>query len=162
MTILSLVAAVDQAFGLGRHNQLLCHLPADLKYFKELTWGKPIIMGRKTFESIGRALPGRRNVVLSHQPGHAPDVEYAESLTDALHLVADAQEAMVIGGAQVFTQVLSMGLAKHIYLTQIQHTFEADVFFPLIDDTWQCVSRIYRPADDKNPYDLYFCQYEKI
>lgn len=160
MTVVSLVAAVDLNLGLGNHKQLLCHLPADLKYFKELTWGKPIIMGRKTFESIGRALPGRRNIILSHQSHHDPRVEYVDSLSKALHLVADAPEAMVIGGAQVFGE--AMPLAQYIYLTQIQHAFEADVFFPKMDDKWQCTAKTYRPADEKNPYDIYFCQYEKI
>ena len=98
----SLVAAIDENYGLGNNNQLLCHLPADLKHFKQITMGKPMIMGKKTYQSIGKPLPGRRNIVLTTQPTHIEGVELACSMQDALELVNESPEVMVIGGAVIF------------------------------------------------------------
>lgn len=161
MTQFSMVAAVDENNGLGKSNQLLCHLPADLKYFKEITMGKPIIMGKNTFSSIGRPLPGRRNIVLTSQPLIIEGVEIVHSLEEALKLVGNDNEAMVIGGAVIFTQFLP--LAKQIYLTVIHHHFEADVYFPQLDKhQWECVASQFRQHDDKNLYDMTFYQYKRI
>ena len=157
---ISLIAAVDEAFGLGRNNALLCHLPADLQHFKSITMGKPNIMGRKTFDSIGRALPGRKNIVLSRQGFKIDDVYVVDTLEKGLLLAEPYPEVMMIGGAGIFEQVI--GLAQHIYLTQIHARFDADVFFPQLDEaTWCCSERIERVPDQKNPYAITFLQYQK-
>ncbi|HBI22071.1 MAG TPA: dihydrofolate reductase [Legionella sp.] len=159
--MISLIAAVDENRGMGKNNQLLCHLPADLKYFKQHTLGKPIIMGRKTFDSIGRALPGRLNIVLSQQKQSIVGVTVVDSLQEALHLAQPAPEIMVIGGANVFEQALP--LTQRIYLTMIHHPFDADVFFPELDASiWRLGIQDHREHDEKNPYDMTFCQYERI
>ena len=158
--MISLIAAVDQNWGMGKNNRLLCHLPADLKYFKQHTLGKPIIMGRKTYDSIGRALPGRLNIVLSRQKRPIADVTVVESLQEAFQLAQDAPETMVIGGANVFEQALP--LTQRIYLTMIHHLFEADVFFPKLDASiWRLSLQSERERDENNPYDMTFHQYER-
>lgn len=160
MTIISLIAAVDKNHGLGKGNKLLCHLPADLKHFKEKTVGKPIIMGRKTYESIGRPLPDRLNIVVSKYTIDIPGVTMAHSLEEALTLTKANSEVMIIGGASIFEQALLV--ADRIYLTLIHEQFDADVFFPKFDKTiWQCREAIDRAHDEKNPYDLTFYEYER-
>jgi len=160
--ILSLIAAVSQNFGLGKNNQLLCHLPADLAYFKSITMHKPIIMGHKTFASIGKPLPGRLNIVLSHQPQlYVSGVSVFNSLSAALQQVSDVEEVMIIGGAQLFS--IALPYAQKIYLTHIHHEFDADVFFPtLLATQWHCVHKVLRQHDKNNAYDLTFCHYVKI
>lgn len=159
MTIISLVAAVDQQYGLGKNNQLLCHLPADLQHFKALTIDHSVIMGRKTFASIGKPLPYRRNIVLSRNNQRILGVEIKSSLEAALDATSTENEVMIIGGADVYQQALP--LASRIYLTIIEHTFDADRFFPTIDKThWQCIEEIARVADEKNPYSIRFCCFE--
>ena len=161
MTIISLIAAIDENRGLGKSNQLLCHLPADLKHFKELTWGKPIIMGRKTHESIGKVLPGRLNIVLSTQAMVLNGVTVTHSLDEAIALVNDMPEAMIIGGANLFTQALP--IADKVYLTLIHARFDADVFFPELDEKiWHRKESIEQPCDEKNHFNMTFCSYERI
>lgn len=162
MTIISLVAAVDEANGLGKNNQLLCHLPADLQYFKRLTTGKPVIMGRKTWESIGRPLPDRINIVLSqHHNIDNTSVILVRTLEKALEQAGNREEIMIIGGSMVYADALS--IANRVYLTQIHHIFDADVFFPqLADNEWQLVSKETRKRDEKNQFDLSFCIYESL
>lgn len=161
MTMISIIAAVDEQLGIGFNNQLLCHLPADLKHFKELTMGKPIIMGRKTFESIGKPLPGRLNIVLSQQQWVCEGVMIFPSLNEALQYVKSAPEIMVIGGAALFEQALP--LAQRIYLTVIHHYFLADVFFPSIDfKHWIEYSKQTVGCDEKNPFDMTFYRYERV
>jgi len=158
MTKISLIAAVDENRGLGKDNKLLCHLPADLQHFKSITMGKPIIMGYKTFQSIGKPLPGRLNIVLSRQKREIDGVQVVSSLDTALELADNASEIMIIGGSDLFQQ--SINKADMIYLTQIHHTFEADVYFPQIDEsTWDCISSHYRSCDDKNQFDMTFYHY---
>lgn len=160
MTILSLIAAIDENRGLGKENKLLCHLPADLKHFRNLTLGKPVIMGRKTHLSIGQALPGRLNIVLSKHVAEMANVTVVASLQQAIALTTDQPEVMIIGGANVFEQALP--LAHRIYLTLIHNTFDADTFFPELDkDIWKCEETIDRKRDDKNSYDLTFYRYER-
>lgn len=160
MSIISLVAAIDEANGLGQNNQLLCHLPADLQHFKQITMGKPIIMGRKTYESIGRPLPGRSNIVLSQQLLSIPGVIIVPSLDQALKQLASLPEVMIIGGAQLFAQ--SMDKANRLYLTKIHHQFTADTFFPAIDKTlWECSKERFQAHDEQNKFDMTFCVYEK-
>lgn len=160
MPIISLIAAVDEQGGLGQNNKLLCHLPADLKHFKELTIGKPIIMGRKTFLSIGKILPGRLNIILSRILEPMEGAVIASSLAEALNITKDAHEIMVIGGADIFKQTLPQ--AQQIYLTIIHHQFSPDVFFPSLDtEVWVCKEAKQLPKDEKNPYDLTFYRYER-
>jgi dihydrofolate reductase len=155
---ISLIAALAHNRVIGKGNQLPWHMPADLQYFKRVTMGKPIVMGRKSYASIGRPLPGRRNIVITQQVGYqAPGCDVVHSLAEAIHLVeqSSASEAMVIGGAQIFTQAMSQ--ATRLYLTYIDADIEGDVFFPEFDiQQWHEVSREAHAADAKNPYDYTF------
>lgn len=138
---LSIIAAMSENYVIGKENQLPWHLPADLKHFKNITWGKPILMGRKTYESIGKPLPGRRNIIITRNPEfQAEGCEITHSLEQALSLVKDSAEVMVIGGAQLFAQALPQ--ASRMYLTIIHHYFDGDCFFPHWDaKQWQEVER---------------------
>jgi dihydrofolate reductase len=159
MTTISLIAAIDETGGLGFNNQLLCHLPADLQHFKAITMGKPIIMGRKTYESIGKPLPGRLNIVLSHSSLKIPGVLSVSSIEEALNYTKEYPEIMIIGGDRVFTETIN--LAKRLHITRIHHQFIADVFFPTINEQeWHCVLEEFRPRDEKNQYDITFYTYE--
>lgn len=161
MSNISLIAAVDNQSGLGKNNQLLCHLPADLRHFKSNTLGKPVIMGRNTFASIGRPLPGRQNIVLSTQLDAIEGVQIAANVEDALRFAGDAAEIMIIGGAAIYQQMLAR--ANTIYLTVIDHRFEADVYFPQLDaGQWQCIGDEFRAKDENNAYDISFRQYQRI
>ena len=160
MTIISIIAAIDENAGLGKNNQLLCHLPADLKHFKQTTLGKPVIMGRKTFASIGKPLPHRQNIVLTHQSLTIEGVEMAHSLQDALLCAKQSEEVMIIGGESVFAEALP--IAQHIYLTIIHHKFDADVFFPQIDlNRWECLTSKGFQRDEHNQYDMTFHHYQR-
>lgn len=157
--MISLIAAIDDAWGLGKDNALLCHLPADLKHFKACTLHKPIIMGRKTFESIGKPLPQRRNIVLSRQWQSVSGIEVVSSLEEALKLTHHDEEVMVIGGSSLFAEALP--LATKIYLTRIHHHFTADVYFPVIDESWVCLSSNEYLADEQNAYSMQFQIYQR-
>lgn len=160
MSIISLIAAIDEHRGLGKDNSLLCHLPADLKHFKQLTLGKPVVMGRKTFDSIGKPLLGRLNIVLSKQILNIDGVSVVPSLSQALNIAGLEPEIMIIGGAGVFEQALP--LAQRIYLTVIHHQFTADVFFPELDmEAWSLVDERSVSQDEKNHYDMTFYHYER-
>ena len=159
MTIQSVVI-VDQNNGIGKNNQLLCHMPADLKHFKSLTVGHPVIMGRKTFESMGKALPNRRNIVISTQDLKFENCEVVNSLEGAIDTCRGEDLISIIGGATIFEQ--SMNLVDTLHLTCIHHTFEADTFFPEIDtETWEISSKEDFKADEKNPYDYSFITYKR-
>lgn len=151
--MISLVAALDRNRAIGKGNALPWHLPADLKRFKALTLGKPILMGRKTADSLGRALPGRLNLVLTRS-GKVPfeGMQAVASVQDALRLAreSDAEELCVIGGAEVYA--LTLPLATHLHLTRVDTVVEgADAFFPIYDaDAWREVSREARAADAKH------------
>lgn len=160
MSRISLIAAMDEAGGIGINNGLLCHLPADLQHFKALTLGKPILMGRHTFESIGKPLPGRLNIVLSRTTLAMEGVQIASSLNQAVTLLQDYPEIMIIGGAQIYEQAIV--IANRLYITLIHHRFNADVFFPPIDKTiWECQSSEARQHDRSNPYDTTYYQYDR-
>jgi dihydrofolate reductase len=132
MTIVSLMVAMDRNRVIGKDNQLPWHLPADLRRFKALTLGKPLLMGRKTFESIGRPLPGRENLVLSRNPNwQAAGVTVIHSLAAALLLTAQAAELVVIGGAAVFE--MSLPHASRLYLTEVDAEVAGDTYFPQFD-----------------------------
>jgi dihydrofolate reductase len=160
--IISLIAAMDRNRLIGRDNQLPWRLPADLAHFKKVTIGKPIVMGRKTFESIGKPLPGRTNIVLTRSPGFAAEgVLVADSLESAIRQSGAVAEVMVIGGGAVYTQALS--LAGRLYLTLVDDTFDGDAWFPEIDpSSWREVDRNEHSADQQNPYDYSFVTFEKI
>ena len=152
--IISLLAAMDEQDGIGQDNRLPWHLSTDLKRFKALTMGHHILMGRKTYESIGRALPGRVNVIITRSPDYqAEGCVIAHSLREALSIaeLAGESEAFVIGGGQIFAQTLP--LADRIYLTRVHTVSEADVFFPAFDlQEWVIEASAEYPADDRNQF----------
>ena len=158
---LSIITAMDENRLIGSNNSLPWHLPADFAYFKRVTMDKPIIMGRKTYESIGRPLPGRRNIIISRDPDyHAEGCETANSLQAALELVADQDEAMLIGGANLYAQTLE--LADTLYITEIHATFKGDAWFPVIDpEIWSETTREDHAADEKNAYAYSFVTYTR-
>ncbi len=164
MTI-SLIVAASLNHGIGKDNQLPWHLPADLKFFKKTTMGCPVVMGRKTFQSIGRTLPGRKNVVITrdalfNQTGTF-DIILASGLDDALARLAGESEVFIIGGGEIFRQ--SIDLADTIYLTVVDTELEADVFFPVIDPAkFALVWEEKHLADDKHAYNYTFQKYQKL
>ena len=159
MAVISLIVATDEALGIGVNNQLLAYLPADLKYFKSMTLGKPIIMGRKTYESIGKPLPDRKNIVVSSKLQASEGITVVSSLKKALILAGDVPEVMIIGGAQLYREAIQY--ASRLYITKIHHQFKADTFFPPIDSAiWKCTQQITQQRDTKNQYDMTFCTYE--
>jgi dihydrofolate reductase len=146
---------------IGRNNDMPWHLPADLAYFKKITLGKPIIMGRKTFESIGRPLPGRRNIVISRDDHYqAAGIDVVNSVEQELALVVGNDEIMVIGGGAIYSHCLAK--AERLYVTHIDANIEGDTQFPdFYDGTWLKVNSERRLSDDKNIYSLDFCVYER-
>lgn len=159
--MLSLVVAVGEHNEIGKDGRMPWHLPVDLKRFKALTLGKPVIMGRKTFEAIGKPLPERRNIVVTRNPAwHAPGCETAASLTDALVLAAGAREIMLIGGGELYREALPR--AQRIYLTRVYARFEADTFFPALDQAeWRETARAEHVADARNPFACSFITLER-
>ncbi len=158
--MISLIAAMDHNRLIGNNNQLPWHLPADFAHFKAVTMGKPIVMGRKTWESIGRPLPGRTNIVLSRNPDLQLDgAQCASSLAEARALAGESPELMVIGGSVVYE--LAMPEAQRLYITHVDGEFEGDAWFPPIGDEWRKVSSQHQAADDKNPYACEFAVYER-
>lgn len=158
---ITVVVAATEAGVIGRDNAMPWHLPADLAHFKLLTWGKPIVMGRKTFESIGRALPGRLNLVVTRDPEwRAAGVTAAGSLDEALAAAGAAPEVMVIGGAQLYAAALPR--ATRIHLTRVHAALDGDTYFPALDaGAWREVARSERAADARNPHALTFLAYER-
>lgn len=163
MAIISIIAAIDEKNAIGKENQLLCHLPNDLKYFKSITQGHTVIMGRNTYESLPNgALPNRRNIVLSRNKNLLFErCETAHTLEDAIALCADESEIFIIGGAAVYAKAID--IADKLYITNIRHTFEdTDAFFPQIDESkWIRVSCTNNESDEKNKYPHTFVVYSK-
>ena len=159
--LVSIIAAMDRNRLIGNKNQLPWHLPADLAHFKRLTMGKPILMGRKTFESIGRPLPGRTNIILSRSRDFAAEgILIASTLKQALDYAAGAEELVVIGGSSLYRLV--MPSADRMYLTLIDAAFEGDTWFPEYDlRQWRLVSAEQHSADPKNASDFCFRTYER-
>ncbi len=157
---INLIVAADEKNGIGKDNQLPWHLPADLKHFKALTTGYPVIMGRKTYDSIGKPLPGRQNIVITRDRDLLIEgATMAYSITDALEK-ALGNEVFVIGGANIFEQV--MDEAGTLYFTRIHHTFPADAWLPAIDpETWQEEEAERFEPDEKNRYAYSFITYRK-
>ncbi len=168
MTILSMIVATADNNIIGKDNDMPWHLPADLAYFKKVTLGKPIIMGRKTFESIGRPLPGRRNIVISRDESYqAEGIDSVTSVEQALALVDGsdgndgAEEIMVIGGGAIYAHCLPK--ADRLYITHIKAAIDGDTQFPNYDDgSWKKTASDIRDCDEKNVHQLDFCVYEKI
>jgi dihydrofolate reductase len=159
MTELSLIVAMDDNRLIGSNNNLPWQLPADLAFFKRTTMGKPIIMGRKTFTSIGRPLPGRRNIVITRDPDFdAAGCEIADGIPTALALCSDVDEAMLIGGASLYQQTIDQ--ATQLYITRIHHGFEGDTWFPEFDlQVWKQASREDHQADSRNPHAYSFIKF---
>jgi dihydrofolate reductase len=153
---LSLIAAMAENRVIGRGNALPWRLPADLAHFKRLTLGKPIVMGRRTWESLPGLLPQRRHVVVTRDPAYeAPGAQVVHSIDEALDAASDSPEIMVIGGADLYRQTLPG--AGRLYLTQVHARVDGDAFFPDFDPAdWREVGRSERPADAANPFDLSF------
>lgn len=162
--IISLVVAASSNNAIGKDNQLLWHLPNDMKFFKNTTWGMPVIMGRKTFESLKKALPGRFNIVITHQKNwKADNAIIAKDLNDALKKAeaTNCKEVFVIGGGEVFNQYLK--IADKIYMTRVHADIDGDTFFPVIDEKkWKLVSSDDLKKDEKHKYDYSFQLWEKI
>jgi dihydrofolate reductase len=165
--LISLIVAASENNVIGKNNQLLWKLPNDSKFFKNTTWGMPVIMGRKTFDSMKRqALPGRFNFVITRQKDwdpHLGNVQPCLSLNDAIRDSAktDCREGFVIGGGQIYNEALP--LAQKIYMTRVHAVLEGDAFFPEIpSDQWKLTSKANFPADEKHSYAYSFQTWEKI
>jgi dihydrofolate reductase len=156
----ALIVAIDQNNAIGKDNQLLWHLPKDLSFFKNVTSGNAIIMGRKTFESIGKALPNRRNIVISTQKDlQFNGAEITSSLNAAIELVGNA-DCYIIGGGSIYQQALTK--VDRLYITKVAAKFDADTFFPTINwDEWTLVSEEEHHADEKHAHAFSFCVYDK-
>ncbi len=159
--ICSLIVAMDDHGLIGRRNQLPWHLPADMAWFRQHTLGKPILMGRKTHESIGRPLPGRKNIVLTANVKlRIPGCTMVHSLAEAFRACGDADELMVIGGAEVYR--LALPQAQRIYLTEVHDRFEGDAWFPPFDrQQWREVYREDHEPDEKNRWPYSFTILER-
>lgn len=160
--IVSIIVAVDQNYAIGNQNQLLCHLPADLTYFKKTTTGHHIIMGRKTYESIGKALPNRTNIIISrNQSFEAPGCIVVKSLHEAIDLAKknNESELFITGGGTIYKEAMS--IVDRLYITKIDHQFNADTYFPIPGDEWKISKTEIRKADEKNKFDLIFQLFER-
>ncbi|MFC0179666.1 dihydrofolate reductase [Thorsellia kenyensis] len=181
---ISLIAAIDISNAIGLDNKMLWHLPADFKWFKKHTLGKPVIMGRKTYQSIGKALPGRTNIVLTKQAIKLNDAVVAHSLQESLeiakrdilkksihlnsHDIEQLNEIMIIGGATIYHS--SLDLADRLYITEVKHEFNADAFFPKFNGILSTSNNLqfnlsYEElylADENNAFDMVFKIYDRV
>ena len=159
--MISIIVAIAENYAIGKKGDLLCHMPADLKHFKEITSGKTVLMGERTFFSLPKhPLPNRRNIVLTDVPGKTFEgAEAVYSLDEAVHAIQSNEEAFVIGGGMVYRQMMER--ADKLYITHIHHSWsDADTFFPEIDPKiWKQLSAERHPANEKNPYDYTFAEY---
>ncbi|MHB8207869.1 dihydrofolate reductase [Mucilaginibacter sp.] len=159
--IVSIIVAIGENHAIGKNNQLLWHMPNDLKHFKDITSGRTIIMGRKTFDSVGKPLPRRRNIVVTRQDITIPGCKVVKSIEDGLALCKDEDEVFIGGGAEIYK--LAMHLTDRIYLTIIHKSFDADTFFPEIDKSeWKEVKRENFEPDEKNPLPYSFITLERL
>lgn len=164
---LAMIVAMARNRAIGRENTLPWRISGDLQFFKRTTLGKPVVMGRKTFESIGRPLPGRQNIVITRNPDWCVDgVTVVSSLEQALAIAADTavrdgvDEVMVIGGAEIYRQAIP--LAQRLYVTEVDTEVEGDAFFPALNETWREVSRDCYPASEKDEYNYCLVQYDRF
>jgi dihydrofolate reductase len=160
--MVSIIVAMADNRAIGKDNELLWHLPDDFKHFKAITMAKPILMGRKTYQSIGRPLPGRKNIVVTRDAAFTADgVLVVNSIDAALDAAKEDAEVMVIGGASFYQQMLP--LADRLYVTHVHHRFDADTFFPEIDaDQWRLVEQTEHAADERHAFSFSFIEYQKI
>lgn len=164
---LALIVAVAENRVIGRDNKLPWYLPNDLKYFKQTTLGKPVIMGRKTYESIGKPLPGRTNIVITRQTDYQPEgvkvvstIEDAIQVAESVCLIDGQEEAMVMGGAEIYG--LTLPHCERLYLTEVHAEVEGDAWFPEYDKSeWSEVTREDFKAEGPNPFDYSFVVYER-
>jgi len=161
--MISIIAAIGKNNELGKNNTLLWHIPADMKHFREITYGHPVIMGRKTFESIGKSLPNRKNIVITRDVKYKKDgAEVVHSLAEALDLFPDTnEEIFIIGGAEIYKQ--AMVVADRLYITHIEaKDSEADSFFPeIIPVVWNEVKHEEHKGGKENPFNYTFSIYKK-
>lgn len=156
--MISIIAAVGRNYVIGKDNKIPWYIPADFAYFKSKTMGHTIIMGRKTYQSIGKPLPGRKNVIITKDNEFkAEGCEICHSIEETLKY-KEQEEIFIIGGANIYKEFFN--LADKLYITLIDKDFEGDTYFPTIDnEVWNLVSKTKGIKDEKNPYDYYFCEY---
>ena len=162
--MITIIAAIGLNNELGKDNDLIWHLPADLRRFKKVTSGHTIVMGRKTFEYIGKPLPNRRSILITRNTSYHKDgCEIVHSLEDAIKLIQDQEHAFIIGGAQIYKEAIDKKLVDQLDITKVHQNFDADVFFPSIDPTsWKEVSEETFLPDEKNQYTYSFLSYKRI
>ncbi|RZJ37854.1 MAG: dihydrofolate reductase [Chryseobacterium sp.] len=161
--MITIIAAIGKNNALGKDNQLLWRLPKDLKHFKIMTENHPIVMGRKTYESIGKPLPNRTNIVVSRKENwFSEEILIVSKLKEAVKFAKKIdEEVFIIGGGEIYNQ--TMELADRLVITYVDQDFEADTFFPKIDlKIWQKTDEEFHPKDEQNDHDFYFQTYEKI
>lgn len=159
MTI-SIIVATAKNHAIGKNNQLLWHLPNDLKHFKDVTSGHTVIMGRKTYDSVGRPLPKRRNIVITRQDIDIEGCEVVPSIDEALERCENEEEVFIVGGAEIYRQALP--LTDRVYLTVIDQDFEGDTFFPELNhEEWKEKERENFEPDEKNKYSYSFITLER-
>ena len=159
--MISIIVAVAQNGVIGDKNSLLWHISEDLRFFKRTTSGHPVIMGRKTYESLGRPLPNRTNVVISRTIGEIEGCTVVRSLEEAIALFPAEEEVFVIGGAQIYA--LALDVADRFYLTRVGHDYEGDTSFPAWDESkWKLISREAFEQGEKYPYPFAFETYDRI
>ena len=162
--MITIIAAIGNNNELGKDNDLIWHLPADLKRFKKVTTGHTIVMGRNTFESIGKPLPNRRSVIITRNKDYQQEgCVVVHSLEEAIELMKDEEMAFIIGGAQIYQEAMQKQLVDQLDITKVHEDFEADVYFPEIKDSeWTLFSNETHTPDEKNKYTYSFLQYSKI
>lgn len=161
--MITVIAAIAENNALGKNNDLIWHLPADLKRFKTVTTGNYILMGRNTFESIGKPLPNRTTIIITRNKNYLKDgCLIAHSLEEALEMAKKQEQIFIIGGAQIYKETLAKDLADQLDITLVHKEFDADVYFPIIDKKlWKETKREDFKADEKNKYDYSFISYQK-
>lgn len=161
-TKITLIVAAAENNAIGKNNQMLWHLPNDFKYFKKNTLEHSVVMGRKTFESIGKPLPERRNIILTRDMNYiGEEVDIANSVQEVLNYCRDEREIFIIGGAEIYKQTLP--LANKIHMTRVHTTIDGDAYFPeLLDHKWKLVSAEKHEKDEKHAFDYTFEVYERV
>ncbi|PQJ71840.1 dihydrofolate reductase [Polaribacter butkevichii] len=161
--MVTIIAAIAKDNALGKDNDLIWHLPADLKRFKKVTSGHHILMGRNTFESIGKPLPNRTTIIITRNKNYFKEgCLIAHSLEEAIALVENDDAIYIIGGAQIYKEAIKKDLVDQLDITKVHHHFEADVFFPEIDlNIWKETNREDFKADEKNKFDYSFLSFQK-
>ncbi|MCC8019217.1 MAG: dihydrofolate reductase [Rikenellaceae bacterium] len=159
--MISIIVAVAQNGVIGGDNRLLWHIPEDLRRFKAITTGHPVVMGRKTFESLGRPLPDRSNVIITRNPDYrAEGAAVASSLEKAVDMFPAEEEVFIIGGGEIYRQ--AMPLSDRLYITEVLHNYEGDTVFPVIDPAlWREESSDYHPRGEKYPYPFRYVNYRR-